>query len=229
LTGVLQKGSFVTRSHSISGGRLLTWLLFLASASTAAFAQIRHLPARIEGDDVRMLATHARCIVDHVPARVRALLAMDTASADAARDGLSLVQDVPACQFSSDSSMTYSVMLWDGDLAEVMVVQGLAAGGLAARVAADSSRPPVQARNETELMGLCVVRADPAGAETLFRTVPMTPPETNALNAILPHVSPCLRRGVQMNLNRMMLRATLALAAYRLSDQNGTPATAGAP
>lgn len=190
-------------------------------------AQRPSLPAHIEGDDVRMLATHARCIVDHAPARVRALLAMDPETREARRDGLSLIQDIPVCEIALDGTMTYSPVLFEGDLAELLVERGLAPGGLAAHVAQDPARPPIQARSEMEVMALCVVRAAPAETEAVLRTVPMTPQETTALNAVLPRVAPCLRRGAQLNLNRMLLRAELALAAYRLSDQNGFVSVAG--
>jgi hypothetical protein len=117
--------------------------------------------------------------------------------------------------------MRFNADLFAGGLAEGLLQARFRPGDLATHVAPDATRPPVPSRDEAELMNLCVVRAAPAEVAALLRTEPSSAPETVAFRAIVPHLAPCLRGGASVNVDRLMLRASLALAAYRLSVYNG--------
>lgn len=171
-------------------------------------------------EDVRVLSDYAQCVARLQAGSARALLAMDYRT-EAYQRALRRLAEDSGTDCGPAGSLRFGGVLFTGGLAERLLRDGFQPGDLASHVALDPSRPPVAARDEVELMDICVVRAAPNEVAALLRTVPETPAETAALRAIAPHLAPCLREGVSLNQNRMMLRASLALAAYRLSDYNG--------
>ena len=171
-------------------------------------------------EDVRVLADFAQCVARRDAGPARALLAMDYRTEAYQRALRHLVQD-RGTECGPAGSLRFGGVLFAGGLAERLLRDGFQPGDLASHVGLDPSRPPVAARGEVEMMDMCVVRAAPAEVAALLATVPETAAETAALRAIAPHLAPCLRSGISVNQNRMMLRASLALAAYRLSDYNG--------
>lgn len=107
-------------------------------------------------------------------------------------------------------------------IAEALLIRDIRETGLARRVAHDPARPPIQARDETELMGFCTVRAAPDGVAALIATRPASPEEAAAIQALMPQVAQCLAAGATGQFNRAALRSILDLAAYRLSEHNRT-------
>ena len=73
---------------------------------------------------------------------------------------------LPAHALSANS------LLFAGAIAEAYLPEGR---DLAAAVAYDPARPPVEARSEIEVMSLCTVRAVPAAVADLFATRPANP------------------------------------------------------
>ena len=69
-------------------------------------------------------------------------------------------------------------------------------------------------------MGICIVRAAPAEVAALFATEPASAGEAAAMRAVTPHLGRCLRTGVEAHFNRPAVRSILALAAFRLSENN---------
>jgi hypothetical protein len=66
-------------------------------------------------------------------------------------------------------------------------------------------------------LGECVVRANPAGALALLKTGNQAA-ESNAFQAITPHIAGCLDKGQSMTLNRANLRSGIAVSYYRLAS-----------
>jgi hypothetical protein len=121
-------------------------------------------------------------------------------------------------------------VLFAGGLAENLLRQRGAVADLAPVVALNPARPAVVSRDDTELMALCVVRASPAKVSALLQTAPASEEEGADLRALMPELRSCLTAGSSVSLNRLLGRAILALAAYRLAEHNGwsgTPAAAG--
>lgn len=170
-------------------------------------------------DDARTLSEFAKCVAMRKPLQARALLDMDNRTAAYQRALIHLTQISGDCGLAGD--MRFNADLFAGGLAEGLLQARFQPGDLAAHVALDTTRPPIPSRDEAELMNLCVVRSAPGEVAALLRTEPSSAPETVALRSIVPHLAPCLRGGVSVNVDRLMLRASLALAAYRLSDYNG--------
>ena len=104
-------------------------------------------------------------------------------------------------------------------MAEALLLEDLRGEDLGRRVALDPGRPPLRANGETELMGICIVRAAPAEVAALFATEPASAEEAAAMRAVTPHLGRCLRTGVEAHFNRPAV-LVLALAAFRLSENN---------
>ena len=195
-----------------------------AASASAALAQDHGARAHSQGtpfapDDARALSEYARCVAMRQSLKARALLDMDNRTAAYQRALIHLTQISGECGLAV--TLRFNADLFAGGLAEGLLQTRFQPGDLATHVALDATRPPIPSRDEAELMNLCVVRAAPAEVAALLRTEPSSAPETLAFRAIVPHLAPCLRGGASVNVDRLMLRASLALAAYRLSDYNG--------
>jgi hypothetical protein len=86
----------------------------------------------------------------------------------------------------------------------------------------DPAAPPLQARDDTELMALCTVRQSPDAVLALLATDPATAAETAAMRTLGSTLTGCVARGKSMQLNKPALRVDLALAAYRIANQAPT-------
>jgi hypothetical protein len=204
--------------------KLFVLLMLAAIGAGAAFAQDHGAPAHSQArpfapDDARILSEFAKCAALRKPLQARALLDMDSRAPDYQRALIHLTQISGDCGLAVN--MRFNADLFAGGLAEGLLQARFQPGDLATHVALDATRPPIPSRDEAELMNLCVVRAAPGEVAALLRTEPSSTAETVAFRSIVPHLAPCLRGGVSVNVDRLMLRASLALAAYRLSDYNG--------
>jgi hypothetical protein len=204
--------------------KLFFIIALAATGASAAFAQDHRARGHLRGgpsapEDVRVLSEFAQCVAVRQTPEARALLGMDYRTSAYQRELLHLAQHSADCGLAG--TLHFSAVLFAGGLAEGLLQARFQPGDLATHVAVDESRPPIPSRDEAELMNLCAVRAAPAEVAALLRTEPLSAAETVAFRAIVPHLAPCLRGGVSVNENRLMLRASLALAAYRLSDYNG--------
>jgi hypothetical protein len=163
----------------------------------------------------RMVHDLARCLYLAQPDRVRLLLTMGTRDPRYASTFQHLVERNACLNFGRVGA---NGRVFKGALAELLVLRDLHGESLAAHVAYDPSRPPVQAVDEAEIMSICVVRAVPAQVEALFQTEPSGTTELAALRTIAPALPGCLRRGARAELDRSTLRAMLATAAFRLTE-----------
>lgn len=79
-------------------------------------------------------------------------------------------------------------------------------------------------RNAFERVGLCVARSAPAEVARLAASAVESDEEAAALQAVVPHVGPCVVAGQTVNFNRTSLRsivvAGLDRAVSRLADQS---------
>ena len=129
------------------------------------------------------------------------------------------------------SRLRFSRLPFAGGMAEALLGSDHGLGDLAARVALDPALPPLRARDELEVMSICVVRAAPGEVASLFATQPASDAENAALRAIMPRAGQCLTAGASLRLNALSMRSMLALAAWRLDQHNRASApirTAGA-
>ncbi len=192
-----------------------------AFAAPAAAQQRTGGASRSEPRAFVAMRNFSQCVVDRSPRAAAAVLAMDPAGAPYREALRRLAGGHDYC--APGTQLRFSGIFFVGGLAEALVTDRRGRSALASRVALDPARPAIQARDETELMTLCAVRAAPGEAASLFATEPASAAELAALRALAPTVSACLGAGRTMRLDRPNLRALLALAAYRLSAHNASP------
>jgi hypothetical protein len=202
-------------------------VLLLAAGPTAAQSRGQRLGGEpSSARDIRILHEFARCVAHRQATRARAVLAMDYRDQAYGHELIRLVDSQLSC--APPGVLRFSRLPFAGGLAEALLHDRLGQGDLATLVGYDPARPPLQARDQGETMSLCAVRADPARVAALLATDPGSQAEAAALNGVTPQVGNCLAAGASMRLNRLGLRAMLALAAYRLSDDNANVAGAAA-
>jgi hypothetical protein len=73
--------------------------------------------------------------------------------------------------------------------------------------------------------GECVVRLDPAAAQTLLLTKPDTADEAVRFKAMIPALSTCLPEGQTLSFGKVALRGTIAVNYYRLAMAARSTAT----
>ena len=117
-----------------------------------------------------------------------------------------------------------SQMLVAGAMAEALLKSEVKAKELPKRIAYDPARPAIKARSPTETMALCAALQAPQATARLLRTEPTTKEESEAMNAVAPVLTECLRKDVKLTLNKPALRAVLALAAWRIVTTPKAPA-----
>lgn len=201
--------------------------LCLAAVASAAGAQGVRLGAEPSSSEhIQLLARFSRCVAHEWPNRARRVLGMDPRTERYLQDMRRLAFENSRCL--DHGTLRFSALLFSGGMAEQLLRERQALSDLSAHVALDSARPPFAARDETELMSLCAVRAAPGEVAALLQTAPASGEESAALAALAPHFAACLGSGNQLRLNRIAARSLLALAAYRLGEHNGWSRTASA-
>ena len=194
-------------------------LAFVAFAASAQDVSRQGLDSpHVTPQAVRMLHAFARCVALESPSEARALLARDPESAGFVNGLMRLLDHNTHCL--DHGSLAGNRRFFAARMAEALLLRDLHGGELATRVAFDADRPALQARDETELMSVCIVRAAPTEVAALFGTEPAGSREAEAMRVLAPHLSRCLRQGVEGHFNRPAIRSMLALAAFRLSENN---------
>lgn len=160
-----------------------------------------------------------RCIVAAEGSEAAVVLAMDFRT-PAYRDALRRLGRSNARCLPPSSELQSAQLLFAGALAEALLITR-ARKPLAGALALDPAQPAVEARGQSEVMALCVVRAEPAASASLIEAGPATPAEAQALASLSARLPACLAQGASMRLNRPGLRALIALAAYRVAAANG--------
>lgn len=202
----------------------LSLAIILSAAALGASASAEQRP-RLDREattpeEIRILARFSNCVARFNPTRGRALLALDFRTEQYRRELVQLARANYEC-LRDGGRLGFGGVLFAGGLAENLLRRGGALAELSAFVAHDPARPAIAARDETELMALCVVRASPAEVSALLQTDPTSYEEGEALRALMPDFNSCLSANSSVRVNRLSSRAILALAAYRLVDHNG--------
>jgi len=206
----------------MSLGSLFPALLLLAMAPAEPD---RSAPSKPE--DLKMLHDYSRCIVKENSGQAARILRLDYRT-DSYRRSLRNIVGNPSRCAPFAGRLYMSGVLLAGSFAEALLPRALAGRTLAAGVAHDPARTPIEARDDGEYLALCAVRSMPEQVAALLATAPASDEEKKAAAALTPGLSPCLRAGAAATLNRPALRALVALAAYRIVSQSGPgPARAG--
>ncbi len=199
-------------------------LLIGGGLAGTATAQERAQRTRLGGapttaQDIRVLHEFSRCAARQETTRARSVLAMDFRTAEYQRRLRGVAYDSSHC-LPPGGVLRFSYFLFAGGMAESLLRLQSGPSELAARVAHDPARPAIRARDDSEMMFLCTVRAAPHQVAALLRTEVASDREAALLGELATHAGRCLADGSRIGLNRVGLRALLALAAYRLSEHN---------
>jgi len=71
--------------------------------------------------------------------------------------------------------------------------------------------------------GECVVRADPGDSRALLSAAFQSPGERASIEALTPHLSPCMQDGLTVTFSAPILRGVVAEALYKLSRASAAP------
>jgi hypothetical protein len=63
----------------------------------------------------------------------------------------------------------------------------------------------------------CVIEADPAGVDAIFRSRPTSDAESAAFEKLVPAISSCIPAGAELSLTKVSMRGALAEGAYRIT------------
>jgi hypothetical protein len=206
--------------------RLLIIAGSLLAAQSALAQRDPGRSVRLEGEpstpeDLRLLQRFARCVGQRHPSVAAGLLAADFRSSEYTSGMRRLAQGNSSCVPLGRAR--FSAILFAGGLAEFLLARQNALADLSSRTAVNPSRP-VQARDESELMSICVVQSAQPQVVAMLMSDAASPEEGAAFRALMPQVGACLAAGMNLRLNRPALRAMLALASYRLVQHNAVAA-----
>jgi len=182
-------------------------ILLLALVAAAAPAPD---PASIQS-----LYDVGQCIATRSPQTAREVLAMDFRSSEYQRMLKAMGSGSAACMVRG-TDFRSSGLLFAGSIAEGLLKTEFKPTDLPADFAFDPARAPIEARNASEEMALCMVMRAPAQTAHLLQTAPASRQEADAEDVLAPLLSDCLRKGAKLELNRPAMRSLLALAAYRI-------------
>ena len=178
-------------------------------------------------ESVRAMHTYGYCVVERAPNRSRRVLTLPPGSEEE-RDLLQAVStDLCLSGHGHVSQMSFQPQLLRGVIAEAVLDSHNArrdARGRAAMVVpftgltlADIAG--LEERGRAALRALdfsqCVVAAAPDTVSALLQTEPTSEAEDRAFEQLVPHLSPCLSQGAQLNIVKPQLRGFLAEASYR--------------
>ena len=195
--------------------RLAGLLALLGLTLSGALATARGVYGQpLDDEAVTTMHAFAVCLADHRTRDADAMLNLPPRSPESQRMMGNLAQGDAGC--IHPGRLIFNGSLLAGGMAERLVMKRTGAAGFTTRVAYDASRLPITASDASEMVGMCVVRADPAAVWSIFTSEPASPREARAIEAITPTLTGCVPAGRQATFNRPALRATLALAAYRL-------------
>jgi hypothetical protein len=208
--------------------KLVNSLAACALLAMPSAAPAKRPSADRPADPLALLAMHnfAACAVDRTPHGAEALLALDFRTKEY-RDTLNRFgQGHEDC--APNTELIFDGVFFAGGIAERLLHNKGDAAAVARLLAYDPARPALRARDENELTALCIDRQAADQATALFATDPGSDAETTAFRALGPAIISCVRAGRTMKLQRPVLRAMMALAAWRIVSEPA-PSSAGAP
>jgi len=203
-------------------------LIGIGAASSVAAKQAGAPVKAPEDLSVQALHNFAACIVDATPKGAEEVLALDYRSPEYAKR-INQFSQGHADGRCLAGRISYSQVLLAGGMAERLLIEKVKPDQFASLVAYDAAKAPITARSATEMTAICVVRAEPARTYGIFQTEPTSADESHAMQAIGPALMGCVKAGQKMSFNKPGLRASLALAAYRLAQPEPIVSAAAKP
>jgi hypothetical protein len=168
-------------------------------------------------ESVAIQAVHnfGACAVSRTPQGARELLASDYRAPDFQARMRAYLKGHARCM-PFNGAIGSREVLFAGSLAEALLKADVKHSEWPRRFAFDPQREVIAARSPSEEMALCTVFEAPQATAELFDTEPATPEEDQAVNPLTQVLPRCLKKEMQLTLNKPALRSLLALAAYRI-------------
>jgi hypothetical protein len=157
----------------------------------------------------------AGCVVEASRSGAVKLLAQDYRSKDYQEDIRKIAKGHDRC--APNSKLGFSGLVFAGNLAEHLLTDKFTDEALSADLGRDRTATPITSRGTLETISMCIVMSAPQQSVALFRTEVMSDAERDAMKALAPQLSACIRQGTEFRTNRPGLRALMALAAYRVA------------
>jgi len=172
----------------------------------------------------RALQTFARCKTIHHREGARAVTDLPFES-DAQHAELNrFFARTDACLGSGASQMAMSSSLIVGSMAEAFVLNdpNLADTSSIGKVSEEGLKEgSYVARSLLEEAATCAVRSAPEPVFELIHSPVNSPEEMEAIQKMVPFLSPCIPEGVETKFNRASIRALLAAGTYTLLANSG--------
>jgi hypothetical protein len=200
---------------------------FATALASPALAK-EQLSATPDALSVQAIHNYAGCVANTTPRGAAEALELDFSSPAYGKKISQLSKGHSDSRCMSASRLQYNQVLFAGGMAERLLVDKVQPARFPTMVAYDPASAPIKARSAQEVIGMCMVRAEPAKSWAVFATAPTSHEEASAMQALAPTLINCVPAGQKMALNKPGLRALLALAAYRLSAQRAVVADASA-
>lgn len=176
-------------------------------------------PEKLDPLAIQVVHNFGKCVASRTPSAVDKVLALDFRTPEY-REALRRTTTGHGYCLTGGKLRSAGSLL-AGALAEGALMRD-EGRGLAAKLVWHEGDAALNARNELEAMGMCIVRKAPAATVALLQTEPTSEQETVALRGVTPFLGECTAKGQQLRINRPGLRARIALAAYRITH---TPAS----
>ncbi len=173
--------------------------------------------AEFSVEEVRTLVDFSRCAARRRSSEAEAALALDYRSDAYERAVRELARRSRTC---TPERLRFSRILSAGGLAEELLATSLDWAELRTLAAARAGTPSLEAGGDTEALGVCLVRSDPAGVAALLATVPASEEEYRIVRDLAPRVANCVAGGQVARISQPALRAIAAISAYRLVRQD---------
>lgn len=165
--------------------------------------------------DYDALVQFSRCVVDRSPRMARAAIDHDFRDPDYKVVMNKLVQGQRDCLLFGTLRMRGVVLA--GAIAEALIKKDLGRINLAETIDNHPNAQVIQARDEGEMIALCIARKAPGDVATLLATPMASDAERLAMAPLVAQLGPCTASGVQARFNKAGLRAIVALAYRRVA------------
>ena len=193
---------------------IVAYLILAASAASSS-----------NPDDLSVQALHnfGTCVVQRAPRGARAALDLDYRSNEYDQQMHAVLKGTDYC-LTPGGQMRASPVLYAGAMAEALLKDEIKPADLPLRLAYDPARAVIKARSPVEAMALCTALQAPQATAQLLEAEPTTKAEAEAISAVTPALTDCLKKDMKLELNKPALRAVLALAAWRIVTTPKVPA-----
>lgn len=189
----------------------LTLLPFVAVASPIFGQQLSFEAIQPDPAAVRIMDIYARCAVADDPERAARIVGADYRTGAYRKAIRAFAMSERSC-VPRAGKLKFQPVVFAGMMAEDLMRRRHVDVSALDRMAAPSSpNGPIA----------CVVRTQPGQIAELFRTVPASSREAQAVARLQGPVADCLPPGQAPVTNNVILRAELALVSYRLATLSG--------